>query len=90
MRKATKVIGAAVWTVVASTALTKLWFSMPEAFPQAPPSLAEWLVRSYGAADAEAVADLEILVGFAVFIPLVALCTYLAYAVFKRVRRDSI
>jgi hypothetical protein len=88
MRRATKVIGGSVWTLVASAALTKLWLSMPDAFPQIPPSVAEWLVRSYGAADAEAVADLEILVGFAVFIPLVALCTYLAYVFLKHVRRE--
>lgn len=61
---------------------------MPETFPHVPPSVAQWLVRSYGPADAEAVAYLEILVGLAVFIPPVALCTYLAQVFFKRVRRE--
>lgn len=86
MKRVTKWALGGSWTFLVSAALTKLWLSWPQMFPQVPHALAERLVHAYGATDAEGVADLEILLGFAVFIPLVGLGTYLVWRLVSRTR----
>ncbi|MGI2035195.1 hypothetical protein ACRQ1B_22695 [Rhizobium panacihumi] len=65
-----------VWVIAISALLTRFWLLYPDYFPAVPVSVAEYLASLYGAQNAEQVADLELLIGFGVSIPLVALITW--------------
>ena len=63
------------WIALASVALTRLWFAYPDFFPALPAPWADYLLDAYGAENAEDVADLEILIGLVVSVPVVSLIT---------------
>ncbi len=78
----------AIWVLIASSFTTDLWLTRPDLFPRIPPSFAENAVRLYGAENAEQVSDLEMLIGFAISIPLVTLVTFVAMRLVRRFRTD--
>lgn len=84
MTRILKYAGFILWILVASVLLTRFWLMHSEIFPQVPASLAEFLVRAYGAQNAEQVADLEILIGLSVSIFAVSLITLLTVWIVKK------
>lgn len=76
MRKPFRVLLFLVWVIVISAILTRFWLVYPDYFPAIPASFAEYLASLYGAQNAEQVADLELLIGFGISIPLVALLSW--------------
>lgn len=78
----------AIWVSIASSFTTHLWLTRPDLFPQIPPSFAEKAVRLYGAENAEQVSDLEMLLGFAISIPLVTLVTFVALRLVRKFRTN--
>ncbi|MDA8521772.1 hypothetical protein [Acidovorax sp. NCPPB 4044] len=75
MKKRTRVPLFAAWMAGASLPLTGVWIRHPDWFPAAPPALAHRLAQIHGAENAEQVADLEMLPGLALGIPVEALAS---------------
>jgi len=67
----------------ASSVLTHLWLTRSDWFPPFPQSLAEKSVRLYGVGNAEQLADLELLIGFFISIPLMIVLTCFALRVLR-------
>lgn len=82
MKKRTLIAALALWTVVASVILTRLWITHPDLFPEFPKPIAEYLARLFGAQNAEQIADLEILIGMSISVPVVLSVTFIAWRVF--------
>jgi hypothetical protein len=76
MRKLAEPALLSVWVLFASSVFTHLWLTRPDWFPQFPQPLAEKLADLYGAENAEQVADLEMLIGFGISLPLMIVLTY--------------
>ncbi len=78
----------ALWVLIASAFVTHIWLTRPDLLPPFPSSVAEPLVSLYGAENAEEVADLEMLIGFGLSIPLVAIMTFGAIKVIRRLKNS--
>ena len=72
------------WIALASVALTRLWFAYPDFFPALPAPWADYLLDAYGAENAEDVADLEILIGLVVSVPVVSVVTWAGLRALRR------
>lgn len=83
MSKGLKTTLTILWVLVASSVLTHLWLTRPDWFPQFPQPLAETLVGLYGAENAEQVADLELMIGFGISIPLMIVLTFVAFRLLR-------
>ena len=83
MNKTLKATLLTFWVLGASIVLTRFWLTRPDLFPQFPQPLAEKLVTLYGAENAEQVADLELLIGFGISIPLIIALTYIGLRVLR-------
>ncbi|MES5097302.1 hypothetical protein ABUK73_03635 [Agrobacterium sp. BA1120] len=83
MRKPAEIALLSIWVLVASSVLTHLWLTRPDWFPQFPQPLAEKLVGLYGAENAEQVADLELMIGFGISIPLTIVLTFVAFRLLR-------
>ncbi|MBT0961014.1 hypothetical protein [Denitromonas iodatirespirans] len=84
MKRLFLVLAVLAWIAAASVALTRLWFAYPDIFPALPGPWVSYLLDAYGAQNAEDVADLEILIGLAVSIPVVTLMTVVGLWVVRR------
>ncbi|MFV0663920.1 hypothetical protein [Denitromonas sp.] len=78
MKRLLRIAAILVWIALASVVLTRLWFAYPDFFPTLPAPWVDFLLDAYGAENAEDVADLEILIGLAVSVPVVSLLTVAA------------
>lgn len=76
MKKPFRVLLFLVWVIAISAIITRFWLLYPDYFPSIPASFAEYLASLYGAQNAEQVADLELLIGFTISIPLVGLLSW--------------
>lgn len=72
------------WIALASVALTRLWFAYPDLFPALPAPWVDFLLSAYGAENAEDVADLEILIGLVVSVPVVSVVTWAGLRALRR------
>jgi hypothetical protein len=86
MKRTAQAIALVLLIVVASVLLTRLWLTHPEIFPEFPKPIAEYLATLYGAQNAEDIADLEILVGLSMSVPIVSAFTFLAWFVWHNKR----
>jgi len=86
MKRPTQAVALIFWIVIASVLLTRLWLIHPEMFPEFPKPIAEYLATLYGAQNAEDVADLEILVGLSMSVPIVSAFTFLACFIWNKMR----
>jgi hypothetical protein len=84
VRKAITITGFVAWVLFVSVLLTRLWLAHPDVFPSIPIPIAEYLVRAYGAQNAEDVADLEILIGLSISIPVTALVSWASLRLARR------
>lgn len=85
MKRWARALALILWVVVVSSLLTRFWILHPDLFPDFPKSVAEYLVELYGARNAEQIADLEILLGLLISIPIVCLASFLAWrTLFRR------
>ena len=75
MKRLLRMTAILAWIALASVALTRLWFAYPDFLPALPAPWADYLLDAYGAENAEDVADLEILIGLVVSVPVVSLIT---------------
>jgi hypothetical protein len=57
-----RITGLFAFTSMLALVIGRLWVGNPEIFPSLPSALWNWLDARYGSADAEQVADLELLV----------------------------
>lgn len=86
MKKSCRAAIAGIWIAGAAIFLTRLWLTRPEMFPDFPKPVAEYLVRLYGAGNAEEIADLEILIGLILSVPFVAALTLLGWLLWHRIK----
>lgn len=86
MSKLTKRVAMAAWILVGTLFSSHFWISNPQYFPEFPKPLAYWLVDLYGAQNQEEVADVEALTGLVFGLVFTALVTWLALAVWRRLR----
>lgn len=86
MKRTVQAVALALWVIVASGLLTRLWLIHPEMFPEFPKAVAEYLAALYGAQNAEDIADLEILLGLLISLPIVSVFTFLAWLVWSKNR----
>ncbi len=83
MKRHTRMLVFTLWIIFVSVLLTRLWISQPYLFAEFPKPIAEYFANLYGAQNAEQLADLEILIGLSIFMPLVSALTFIAYRVLR-------
>lgn len=83
MKKPLAFLMLGLFILVVSGLLTKLWLTNASMLPTIPSQLSEQLTSLYGATNAEDVADLEILIGFGIFTPMVSILTAITWITFK-------
>ena len=86
MTKPVRALAIGLWIVLASLMLTHWWLTRPDFFPPFPKPAAEFLVKLSGAENAEEVANLELLLGLAMSVPLVSALTFGAWLVWRRLK----
>jgi hypothetical protein len=89
MKRPAKAVLIALWVVIASVLLTRLWIAHPEIFPEFPKPLSEYLASMYGAQNAEDIADLEVLVGLLMSVPTVSVITYSLLIAWRKYRHAT-
>lgn len=86
MKRPARTTALVLWIVTVSVLLTRLWLIHPDMFPEFPKPIAEYLAALYGAQNAEDIADLEILIGLSMSVPIVSAITLLACFIWQKMR----
>jgi len=87
MSRRKKIMLIIAWLVFATFALAYVCGNVPGAFPRPPESFAIWLSNLYGAQDAEALLDLELIYLFVVSFAVVFVCTAFVLFVWRRIHK---
>jgi hypothetical protein len=89
MKRAARIFFVGLIGLLSAGFLTRLWLTRPEIFPAFPKPLAEYLVKLYGAQNAEEVADLELLIGLCLSFAIVFAITLLGIFIWRWIKRQK-
>jgi hypothetical protein len=89
MKKTLQCFALIFGILIVSGLMTRLWLMHPECFPAFPGSWAEYLSALYGAKNAEEIADLEILIGFLIWISAISVAVFALGWLRPRLRKSA-
>ena len=87
MKKAVKISIFSLATIIFTGLLTRLWLTKPDLFPAFPKFAAEYLVKLYGAQNAEEVANLELLLGLSLSLAIVLTSLLIMVFIWLRIKK---